>query len=202
MACTFKCLDKLPLLGRCDTSKDRILLNCLTDLFFCRQRGRIHKVIRTRNTGFLSHLRYCHRIVTRDDLDLYPLLFKVSKGLRRFLSDRVCKHNIGKWRHFPTKRPAVRCLFTVSKHQYPIAFGSFLFNLFLICRIIVPQDKLRSTKHIGALFKGSTAIFIFGGKRRDLLRLSPSTLLKIGLYRLHGDIVPAHGMCKIPDQTL
>src|SRR5699024_8998847 len=131
--------------------------------------------------------------------DLHSLFFKVGKCLWRLFPDRVRKHDIGKRRHLSLQLSAVRSFVTAPEYKHTVSLCGLFPDLFLILRIILPEDKLRSPKHIGSVLKRCTAVFKFRRKGCDLLCPSSGTFLKIGLHCFHRNIVLAHGLCKITD---
>ena len=87
-------MDKLLLLFRLHASKDIIFLHGFpVTLRIISECGGIHVFFCPQKSCFSGNLRYRHRIVTGDHLDLYHLPTEVLKDVRCFFPDAVQDHD-------------------------------------------------------------------------------------------------------------
>ena len=89
MAALLQRVDKLTLLLRRHTAKDRAFFGGLGQRLLTAQGGGVHPVLGPRNARACSHMADSLRVIARDDLDIDPLSGKKTEGLGGILPDAV-----------------------------------------------------------------------------------------------------------------
>ena len=76
-----------------------------------------------------------------------------------------------------------------------------LCNFFCIVTVFFFQDKLRGSKHIGAVLESNAAVFCSGRKAGLGYSFLSGTFYEVFFYSGHGDIIFSHGSGKISDHS-
>ena len=195
MSVVFQCQHQLLFLIRCDTAEDGKPVCRIMDLLFRRQRTGIHILVGIGDPCPSGNFRHRGGVISGDDFHRHALLFKIGKGVRRFVTDLVGKKDQGNGDDFPREGLVIQCSLVFRQHQHTAAQSGITVHRFVISLFTeAALNDLGSSQKIGlSVGKSGSSVFFLGGKGHDPGGFSGSLTGIILLQCHHGVVVRLHG---------